>query len=110
MQRPSNTIKNDEKIMGNHAQPWKRSEEPRKTPVSSPAPLGFETLFDGLALLVLDECDRLLARDQAADLEALMKFLPPSPRQNLLLSATVPEEVRLLRPFFRPKRHSLMDP
>ncbi|CAK9056330.1 unnamed protein product [Durusdinium trenchii] len=59
----------------------------------------FETLFDALGILVLDECDRLLAEESAESLQTFLRFLPdrpagPAQRQTLLLSATVPEEVR----------------
>lgn len=99
LKKPSKAIKNHQ----NHSKTIQNGR-------FSHAALGFETLFDGLAMLVLDECDRLLAADQAADLKTFLKFLPPSPRQNLLLSATVPEEVQLfLRCFLGPQRHR-MDP
>eukprot|EP00435_Cladocopium_sp_Y103_P058712 s1818_g20.t1 len=55
----------------------------------------FETLFDALSILVLDECDELLRQDAAASLQTFLSFLPPRfERQTMLLSATVPEEVR----------------
>ncbi|CAJ1423383.1 unnamed protein product [Effrenium voratum] len=71
------------------------------------ATLRFETLFEGLSTLVLDECDTLLASNNLELLQTLLSFLPKSAsRQTLLLSATIPEEVHhlcasLCRPSYR---------
>ncbi|CAE8586177.1 unnamed protein product [Polarella glacialis] len=66
----------------------------------------FETLFEGLGLLVLDECDQLLS-EQADILRSLLGYVPRQGlRQSLLLSATIPSEVkdlaaRLCRPGYQ---------
>ena len=46
----------------------------------------------GLGVLVLDEADRMLDMGFADEIDAILNFLP-SPRQNLLFSATFPREV-----------------
>ena len=46
----------------------------------------------GLGILVLDEADRMLDMGFADEIDAILNFLP-SPRQNLLFSATFPREV-----------------
>jgi ATP-independent RNA helicase DbpA len=46
----------------------------------------------GLDTLVLDEADRMLDMGFADELQAILDYLP-SPRQNLLFSATYPDEV-----------------
>ena len=48
----------------------------------------------GVSTLVLDEADRLLELGFAEELQRILALLPP--RQNLLFSATFPDEVRLL--------------
>lgn len=51
--------------------------------------------FDELELLVLDEADRMLDMGFIADINKIVERLP-TPRQNLLFSATLSDEVRLL--------------
>lgn len=51
--------------------------------------------FDELELLVLDEADRMLDMGFIADINKIIERLP-TPRQNLLFSATLSEAVRLL--------------
>ncbi|CAE7569845.1 RH25 [Symbiodinium sp. CCMP2592] len=64
----------------------------------------FETLFEALPILVLDECDRLLHEES---LPAFLAYLPKQPqRQAMLVSATISDEVKQLyarfcRPGFR---------
>eukprot|EP00439_Symbiodinium_sp_Y106_P035485 s4983_g4.t1 len=64
----------------------------------------FETLFEALSILVLDECDRLLHEES---LPAFLAYLPKQPqRQAMLVSATISDEVKQLyarfcRPGFR---------
>jgi ATP-dependent RNA helicase RhlE len=48
--------------------------------------------FDALRVLVLDEADRMLSLGFREELEQVLARLPPR-RQNLLFSATVPEEI-----------------
>eukprot|EP00927_Polykrikos_kofoidii_P065036 TRINITY_DN60834_c0_g1_i1.p1 TRINITY_DN60834_c0_g1~~TRINITY_DN60834_c0_g1_i1.p1 ORF type:complete len:598 (+),score=87.13 TRINITY_DN60834_c0_g1_i1:85-1878(+) len=53
----------------------------------------FQTLFDGMGTLVLDECDRLL-EGNAEDVRELLGFLPSKEaRQSVLVSATLPPGV-----------------
>lgn len=51
--------------------------------------------FDELEVLVLDEADRMLDMGFIADINKIIEHLP-KPRQNLLFSATLSAEVRLL--------------
>lgn len=52
----------------------------------------FQTLFDGLGLLVLDECDRLV--EMSGDVAELFRYLNPyHTRRTMLFSATMPQEV-----------------
>jgi ATP-dependent RNA helicase RhlE len=46
-------------------------------------------------ILVLDECDRMLDMGFARDLNKIISMLPPK-RQTMLLSATMPAEIRTL--------------
>ena len=46
----------------------------------------------GLDILVLDEADRMLDMGFADEIDAILSYLP-EPRQNLLFSATYPDEV-----------------
>jgi ATP-dependent RNA helicase RhlE len=49
--------------------------------------------LDGVEMLVLDECDRMLDMGFARDLNKIIALLPVK-RQTLLFSATMPEDIR----------------
>ncbi len=51
--------------------------------------------LSGIEILVLDEADRMLDMGFLPDLKRILKLLPAK-RQNLLFSATMPEEIRSL--------------
>jgi ATP-dependent RNA helicase RhlE len=54
-----------------------------------------EVNFDQLEILVLDEADRMLDMGFIHDIRRILNLLPPQ-RQNLLFSATFPQEIRQL--------------
>ena len=51
--------------------------------------------LDGIEMLVLDEADRMFDMGFLPDLKRILKLLPEK-RQNLMFSATMPQEVRSL--------------
>jgi ATP-dependent RNA helicase RhlE len=51
--------------------------------------------FDGIEVLVLDEADHMLDMGFLPDIKRILGLLPV-PRQNLLFSATMPQEIRAL--------------
>jgi ATP-dependent RNA helicase MSS116, mitochondrial len=52
--------------------------------------------FGRLDFLVLDEADNLVDQGFYPEIQAIMRTLPPSKRQTLLFSATIPPEVRAI--------------
>ena len=51
--------------------------------------------YGQIEIFVLDEADRMMDMGFMPDVKRIISFLPPK-RQNLILSATIPEEVMLL--------------
>ncbi len=49
--------------------------------------------LDRLEMLILDEADEMLSMGFAKELDDIMQFVP-EPRQTLLFSATIPEDIR----------------
>lgn len=69
----------------------------------------FQTLFEALGMLVLDECDELLQEHTEA-LQVLLGYLPSSSsRQTLMLSATISKEVQDLASRVCRTGYSLLD-
>ena len=54
-----------------------------------------QIMLNAVQILTLDECDRMLDMGFVPDIEKLVKMLPAN-RQNLLLSATIPNEIRAI--------------
>ncbi len=49
--------------------------------------------FKGLEYLILDEADRMLDMGFLPDIKKVMRYLPKTPRQTMLFSATLPETI-----------------
>lgn len=61
---------------------------------------GLQAKLSFLRVLVLDEADRLLEQGFRKELEKIIGYLPPRnavPRQTLLFSATIPQQVHQVR-------------
>ena len=58
--------------------------------------------FQSLKFLVIDEADKMFDLGFAKELESVLKLLPPK-RQNLLFSATIDDQLRVLVQSFMPQ-------
>ncbi|KAL5718405.1 RNA helicase [Ranunculus cassubicifolius] len=69
---------------------------------------GFSARLMGLKMLILDEADRLLDLGFRKDIEKIVDCVPRK-RQSVLLSATIPKEVRRVSQVVLKKEHAFID-
>ncbi|XP_059640204.1 probable DEAD-box ATP-dependent RNA helicase 48 [Cornus florida] len=69
---------------------------------------GFSARLMGLKMLILDEADHLLDLGFRKDMEKIVDCVPRQ-RQSLLLSATIPKEVRRISQLVLKKEHTYID-